>query len=365
MNVTNTTYDEALSDRRIQSFIDQVHALPSADEYAERVEERFRTEVLNTSGSGSDADYLRFSELPDSTRRAIGYTEDGSLPWWLRDFDWGFEHSNAEHITTENLERLSNSNPERTEIKLPTLGESDIQTALESLSEIGESLSEQWEIEPDSDPNQPDLSENLFKLSQTDKSNSGGAIIQATENYKNFFKTVIRLCPPFNPVLQTLSMVISGVDEIYYQLLPESVEKRVSELDIRRGRSFGRSLSRLYTIDTEFGIEIEIENHHEALSKLEQLQYQTWRQKQRQNTQTVELIRMACERVKSKSKISDIESIAKSLLVSPVYLDSKNCLTLFTLRREYGFGKYSRDQEEKVFAIAEVLNIDTEEIDDW
>ena len=123
MNVTNTTYDEALSDRRIQSFINQVHALPSADEYAERVEERFRTEVLNTSGSGSDADYLRFSELPDSTRRAIGYTEDGSLPWWLRDFDWGFEHSNAEHITTENLERLSNSNPERTEIKLPTLGE--------------------------------------------------------------------------------------------------------------------------------------------------------------------------------------------------------------------------------------------------
>jgi len=229
MNVTNTTYDEALSDRRIQSFINQVHALPSADEYAERVEERFRTEVLNTSGSGSDADYLRFSELPDSTRRAIGYTEDGSLPWWLRDFDWGFEHSNAEHITTENLERLSNSNPERTEVKLPTLGESDIQTALESLSEIGESLSEQWEIEPDSDPNQPDLSENLFKLSQTDKNNSEGAIIQATENYKNFFKTVIRLCPPFNPVLQTLSMVISGVDEIYYQLLPESVEKRVSE----------------------------------------------------------------------------------------------------------------------------------------
>ena len=373
MDTTETTYEEALSDKKIQSLIDKIHALPSGDEYAEHVENRFRTEVLGTSGSHDGVNYIQFSELPNRTQQIIGYTENGSLPWWLKEFNWGFEHSNAEHITPENLEKLNSSNPERTEIRSPTLGESNIQTALDSVSDIGEFLSEQWGIEPDSDPDQLSLPDNLFNLAQTNQADDGNMVIQASGEYESFFNDVVSLCPPFNPVLQTISMVISGVDKRYYQLLPGSVEERVRELEIesRFGSNGGRDLFdpllQLYAIDTEFGVEIEVENAQELLDPLEQLQYKAWGQGQREHEHITDLIRMACNR---SSEITEIDSIAKSLLVSPVYLTKGSNPTLLTMKRKkhgYGYGNmyYHRDQEEKALAIAEVLGIDTEEIDDW
>lgn len=360
METSSIAYETALSPNRIASVAASLQRLPEADAYKSHVTNALQSTLFTAEQVEDDRTWVHYEEIPDRTQKLIGYANnEGTLPWWLQDFDWGFALSNAEQVTADNLTALEESDPTDTQVKLPQAGNTDLSTTLAALNTIADGFNEVVDLEDESpldDTQSFKLPEKVFDLNTT---------LEA-ERFENYFEAVIELCPPFEPTLQALNTTLAGLDRDYWELLPEQARQGLEMLGYQRSDSeyeFFKPLRTTYQTSSEFGIEIYIANPREPLGRLEQIRYESWRDNNGPEPPSVNLFEQASRCFASSSP--DVDNVAKALLISPIYLKRGESPTFETTDRISTTSHYDQSQEERIRAITDVLDLDGVEFDDW
>ena len=371
MDTTKTSYEEALSIDKLKSVHAAIDTLPNEQRYKTHIEEKLRSVLLGEESDHKGTKYVAFSELPDKTQNLIGYTrtETGTenLPWWLREFEWSFELDTTEHITVEQLPRLEESNPSETQVNLPTLESSDLMMALEAFDDVSEYFEGRLDIEntePYINLERLELPENPFVLDRVGEGTEMFDTLRVTEEFEEFFEAVLKLCPPINPTLQALNVVVTGLDPEYNQLLPVGVEQTLKQagLDTGRDQDLFDNITKLYQISSEFDIEIEVEDQKDGLNALEQLRYQSWKDNIPRTEAVDEVIQAAFQRMGRVP--TDKDTVAKALFLLPFYLNSRGSVTLDSTKRPT-HNHYSTEDEPRIRAIADILPLEEIEFNGW
>lgn len=363
MKTSSIAYEKALSPSRINSVAASLQELPKADRYNSHVTNALQSTLFTTEQVEDDRTWIHYEDIPERTQELLGYADrEGNLPWWLQEFDWGFALSNAEQVTADNLTTLEESDPTDTQVKLPQAGNTDLSTTLAALNTIADGFDEALDLErvsPLEDTQDFELPEQVFDLNTT---------LVATEEFEDYFESVIELCPPLEPMLQALNTTLAGLDREYWELLPEQARQGLEMLEYRRSNRRSRNdffspLRTIYQTSSEFGIEIDIANPREPLGGLEQIRYESWRDDNGPEPPSVSLFEEAISR--HASTPSDIDNVAKALLISPIYLNSGKPPTFETIDRKSTDSHYDQSQEERVRAITDILDLNEVEFDDW
>jgi len=209
---------------------------------------------------------------------------------------------------------------------------------------------------PLDDPGIPELPSTVFEVNTT---------LLVTGDFERYFQSMIQFCPPLEPTLQALNTALAGLEREYWELLPENARGGLEMLDIDRSRNrkFFSNVRDLYRTSGEFGVSIDTEESADALGALEKLRYRSWRNSVSGDAPSEELFADAFK--KGSNSSSSIDSLSKSLLVSPIYLNNGGYPTLETVTRESTNMHYDSSQAIHISAIADVLDFNQVKFDEW
>jgi len=202
METKQTTLTETLTEERIREVGEKIAGLPDGEEFEENVEDDLWQKFVGDDNL-EENESVEWDDLPDESKSVIGYMDkDGTeVPWWLESFRWEVK-SRGETIDNlgPNLSDLPNFDQTATKIHKPELADDKITKVLNSFSQLGETIDKNVGIEQKQDYSLPS---EVFEIT--------GETVRTTEDFRNWFESLLGLCPPFNEVLTSLVMVNSNV----------------------------------------------------------------------------------------------------------------------------------------------------------
>ena len=298
METKQASLTETLTEESIKKVGEKIAGLPTGDEFTQKVEDDLWQKLVGDDNLEDD-ESVEWDDLPDKSKSVIGYVDEegAEVPWWLESFEWQVE-SRGETIDNlgENLSDLPNFDQTATKIYKPELADDNITNVLNSFSELGGTIDENLGIEREQGYPFPS---DVFEIT--------GETVRTTEGFRDWFESLLGLCPPFNEALTSLVMVNSNVKvEAVEGVVPDELLATLEDIGV-----IDESSERIYESGYHEPIATILTNMGGLLDRtlpsdvdsLELLFYRTWAENYRGNKERVsEYIEMA-----SKSEPSTLE----------------------------------------------------------
>jgi len=200
VETTSVSLKDALADDRFEKLAPKLAALPNSSEFKQLVENSLWKEL----GGKPREDSLEYTHLPKESKSIIGWNEEeGSVPWWLEDFEWTARMGSkeaGEHVKLDSVDALEtfeqNYDPERTLIEKPELKEG-ITSILSGFDRLKKELDTKFEDRNFTGETEFDGEVFVFH---------DGRVKTSTSFRDWFYEDLLPLCPPFNETLTALFM---------------------------------------------------------------------------------------------------------------------------------------------------------------
>lgn len=279
---------ESLSEKKLETLGSQLKSLPTAEEFKQKAETDFWK--MFAGQSHSDEEEVDYENLSDSSKKLIGTissdSEEVKIPWWFEEFKWAATSIGEKEIALNAEDRLARFQefvPRETIIKRPELlhermgTSNDIYGALENSKAIHEELAESLDFDfEEREDTSLSLPDNMFTTQ------NGG--IRTTSDFREWFDSLVNLCPPFNEQLTVLLMLNTKVEEdISEEILPPDLIALIRAVGMTNNsriynENYFKPLESLITYQWQvFDLHIPYINEtYDYLSPLEAALFESW-----------------------------------------------------------------------------------------
>jgi len=272
---------ESLSEEKLKTLGSQLKSLPTSEEFKQRAENNLWDVFTGQPNAG---DEINYEELSESSKGLIGTVSSGDdkeeVPWWLKGFGWTATSIGEEEISLTNLSKFQNFVPEQTIIRKPELLHqpfgisNDLYGALEDFKSILKELEKHLDLDHSGNDLSPP--ENTFTTQD------GG--VQTTNEFREWFNSLVNLCPPFDERLTALLMLNSKVKEdLAEEILPEEVMASIENIGLINSEEiynekYFKTLKNLLACDwSVFDLQAPYVNkEYDSLTSLESALFESW-----------------------------------------------------------------------------------------
>lgn len=272
---------DSLSESKLEELGSQLGSLPTAERFKQRAE----TDLWELfTGQSNPDDELDYEAVPERSKRLIGTVssddEETKVPWWLEEFKWQATSTGEEEISLTNISKFQNFVPEQTIIRKPELlnqrhgVSNDAYRALQEFDSILEEL--QKHIDFDDAGDDLSLPKDIFTMQE--------GWVQTTNGFRDWFNSLVNLCPSLNEQLTSLLMLNSKVKEdLAREILPGEVMESIEQIGLVNdgeiyNNEYFEPLKNILTYDwSVFDLQIPyVNDEYDHLAPLEAALFESW-----------------------------------------------------------------------------------------